>query len=420
MRTRIPAYLLHYQPVFRIPAIKVYLANQCLTGILFWMFFCVNTLFFIQTARLDALQLVLVGTALEAGIFLFEIPTGVVADLYSRRFSVIIGTAVIGLGTLLTGLAPNFYLIMAGQVLWGIGFTFTSGALDAWISDEIGAEYAPSAFLRGGQFYNLGAVAGIGLCTVFSHFSLNLPILLSGFGMLAFAGFLALTMPEEKYHPAGMEYRHTWKQFFAAFRQTFDLTRTRRVILVILTVGLVFGLYSEGFDRLWIASLLERFTLPQFDWLPVTGWVGLIYAASMLTGAAAARFAEHKLNSNPAMRFETGLWITALLIALALAGFTLSPWWALACILYCLIAGLRTVTNALYTAWANSQAEPEIRATVLSTTSQADAIGQILGGPVSGVVARGAGLQAGLLLSSALLIPNILLLGIRLVKPEKD
>jgi MFS transporter, DHA3 family, tetracycline resistance protein len=419
MKTRLSTRLLHYQPVFRIPAVRVYLSNQFLTGILFWMFFCVNTLFFIQIARLDALQLVLVGTSLEVGIFLFEIPTGVVADLYSRRFSVIIGTAVIGLGTLLTGLAPNFYLIIAGQVLWGIGFTFTSGALDAWISDEIGAERAPSAYLRGGQFYNLGAVAGIGLCTVISRFSLNLPILLSGGGLLLFAATLALTMPEGKYHPAGMEDRHTWEQFFGSFHKTFDLTRTRRVILVILAVGLVFGLYSEGFDRLWIASLLERFTLPQFDWLPTAGWVGLIYAASMLTGALAARFAEHKLNSNPAMRFETGLMVTTLLIVLALAGFTLSLWWVLALFLYCLIAGLRTVTNALYTAWVNSQAEPEIRATVLSTTSQADAIGQILGGPVSGFVARSAGLQTGLLLSAALLIPNILLLGLRLMQSHE-
>jgi MFS transporter, DHA3 family, tetracycline resistance protein len=146
--------------------------------------------------------------------------------------------------------------------------------------------------------------------------------------------------------------------------------------------------------------------------------VGLIYAASMLSSAAAAKIVEHRMNSNPAMRFETGLLTATILIALALAGFTLSPWWLLACVLYCLIASLRTVANALHTAWANSQAEPEIRATVLSTTSQADAIGQLLGGPVSGVVARGMGMQAGLLLSAALLIPNILLLSSRFVKQK--
>ena len=39
------------------------------------------------------LQLVLVGTTLELACFLFEIPTGIVADLYSRRLSVVIGVA---------------------------------------------------------------------------------------------------------------------------------------------------------------------------------------------------------------------------------------------------------------------------------------------------------------------------------------
>jgi DHA3 family tetracycline resistance protein-like MFS transporter len=419
MKIRLTENVLHYQPVFKIPALRVYLTNQFLTGILFWLFFCVNTLFFIRNARLDALQLVLVGTALEAGIFLFEIPTGMVADLYSRRFSVVIGTAVIGLGTLLTGMVANFYLILAGQVLWGIGFTFTSGALDAWISDEAGANNAPTAYLRGSQFYNLGAVAGIGLCTVISFAGLNIPILASGFGMLLFAVILALTMPEENYKPAPVEDRHTWDHFFATFRKTFDLTRSRKVLLIILAVGLVFGLYSEGFDRLWIASLLERFTLPEISWLPVTGWVGLVYAASMLTGAVAARITEKRLDLTRTDHFETGLLAATLLIALALAGFTLTPWRLLACVLYCVIAGLRTVTNSLYTAWANTQAEPDVRATVLSTISQADAIGQLLGGPVSGMVAKGAGLQAGLLLSSILLIPNMLLLSVRLIQRKK-
>jgi DHA3 family tetracycline resistance protein-like MFS transporter len=310
-------------------------------------------------------------------------------------------------------------LILTGQVLWGIGFTFTSGALDAWISDEIGSELATAVYLRGGQFYNLGAVTGIGLCTVFSRFGLNFPILISGFGMLLFAASLILTMPEDKFTPAAVEDRHSWNQFLSTFRQTFDLTHTRKVLLIILAVGLVFGLYSEGFDRLWIASLLERFTLPQFEWLPVTGWVGLIYALSMLTGAIAARITEHQLTMNRKDHFETGLLFASLFIALAITGFTLSPWWLLACILYCLIAGFRTVASALYTGWANSQAEPEIRATVLSTTSQADAIGQLLGGPVSGMVAQSAGLQTGLLISSLLLIPNILLLGSRMIRKKK-
>jgi uncharacterized membrane protein YczE len=58
----------------------------------------VNLVFMVTVAGLDPLQMVLVGTALELSAFLFEIPTGVVADAVSRKVSVIIGHALIGLG----------------------------------------------------------------------------------------------------------------------------------------------------------------------------------------------------------------------------------------------------------------------------------------------------------------------------------
>jgi len=65
--------------------------------------------------------MVLVGTTLEITILLFEIPTGIIADLYSRRLSVVIGYGLIGFGILLSGAVPVFAVILAGQVIWGLG-----------------------------------------------------------------------------------------------------------------------------------------------------------------------------------------------------------------------------------------------------------------------------------------------------------
>ncbi|HET6743484.1 MAG TPA: MFS transporter, partial [Kribbella sp.] len=103
--------------------------------------------------------MVLVGTTLELACFLFEIPTGIVADLYSRRLSIVIGFVLIGAGFLLQGLVPAFFAILAAQVLWGIGFTFTSGADQAWITDEIGVERVDRVFVHAQQF-ELGGTAG--------------------------------------------------------------------------------------------------------------------------------------------------------------------------------------------------------------------------------------------------------------------
>src|SRR5690606_29876141 len=102
-----------------MPALKLFLVYQ------------------VQVAKMDPLQLVLAGTALEIGILFFEVPTGLVADTYSRRISVIIGMALVGLGFVTMVIQPTFWAMALGSLVWGIGYTFTSGAAQAGLADEI-------------------------------------------------------------------------------------------------------------------------------------------------------------------------------------------------------------------------------------------------------------------------------------------
>jgi MFS transporter, DHA3 family, tetracycline resistance protein len=111
----------------------------------------VTSLYEATVAGLTPVQLILVGTALEVSAFVFEVPTGIVADVYSRRLSIIIGYVLMGLGFLVEGFFPAFLPILLAQVIWGLGYTFTSGATQAWISDEVGEETANKLFLRGTQ-----------------------------------------------------------------------------------------------------------------------------------------------------------------------------------------------------------------------------------------------------------------------------
>jgi DHA3 family tetracycline resistance protein-like MFS transporter len=133
-------------------AYPVFLFYSFSVAMFFSLAWTVNMLYFVTVAKMDPLQLVLVGTALEGATFIFEIPTGIVADVYSRRLSIIIGMFLTGVGYLITGTFPVFLPIVLGQIIWGLGYTFTSGAQQAWITDEIGEENASRAFLRGAQF----------------------------------------------------------------------------------------------------------------------------------------------------------------------------------------------------------------------------------------------------------------------------
>src|SRR6476661_3342418 len=125
------------------------------------MVYTLMTVYYVQSAGLNPLQLVLVGTFLEITCFVSEVPTGVVADTFSRRLSVIIGTVVIGIGFVLQGLIPFFLAIVLAEIIRGVGETFISGALQAWLADEVGEDNVGPVYLRASQLGQLGGLAGV-------------------------------------------------------------------------------------------------------------------------------------------------------------------------------------------------------------------------------------------------------------------
>ncbi|WP_026478414.1 MFS transporter [Alkaliphilus transvaalensis] len=108
-----------------------------ITSLSFTLIFTVSSIYYIEVIKLDPLQLILVGTLLESVYFLFKIPTGIIADVYSRRLSIIIGTVLIGVAFLFEGIIPLYLVVLLSQFLWGIGATFLSGTTEAWIADFI-------------------------------------------------------------------------------------------------------------------------------------------------------------------------------------------------------------------------------------------------------------------------------------------
>lgn len=76
----------------------------------------------------DPFRLVLIWTVLSTTTLVFEIPAGIIADVYSRRLSVIIGFAMLGIGTIIEGVFQILELVLLSQVIWDVGYAFTSGA----------------------------------------------------------------------------------------------------------------------------------------------------------------------------------------------------------------------------------------------------------------------------------------------------
>jgi MFS family permease len=162
---------------------------------------------------LNPLQLVLIGTAHQITVLLCELPTGLIADLYSRRLSVIIGMFVIGLSSLLMGLIPwmvdtflpaafpLFSLLLLGEVIRGVGVTCISGAQEAWVTDEIGERNTSPVFLKASQLAQAAGLVGVGLSIALSSWALHLPFLLGAVVHAGLGFYLIREMKEEKFQP---------------------------------------------------------------------------------------------------------------------------------------------------------------------------------------------------------------------------
>jgi DHA3 family tetracycline resistance protein-like MFS transporter len=395
----------------KFEAYQSFLFIETASALFYSLAFTAMSLYEIRVAGLSPLQLVLVGTTLELTVLLCEVPTGVVADVYSRRLSIIIGLCLIGLGFLLEGLVPRFTTILLAQVLWGLGYTFTSGATQAWLSDEIGEQRANRAFLRANKFSLLGSLAGMLCAILIGSQRVSLPILASGSLFLLLAAILSMGMPENGFHPAPMEQRNSWQQMLQTFRLGLRVVRQRPRLVKFLGVGLFYGLYSEGFDRLWVKHLLGRFTLPILFGSNEIAFFGLLRAASVLLSILATALVEKRLDtSSPSLiaRFMFGITVG---IAASILLFAWSPWLGLALAVYLLIAALRNLAGPLMTAWVNQRLDSDVRATVLSMTVQVDAAGQIAGGPLIGLVASLVSVPVALTFSGLLLAPALPLIG---------
>jgi len=150
---------------------RTYLVLTLLTTLASSFIWGINTIFLLD-AGLNNAEAFAANAAFTAGMVIFEIPTGVVADTRGRRFSFVLGAFTLMLSTLLyLGMwqihAPFWGWALA-SVLLGLGFTFFSGATEAWLVDALKATgfqgHLEHVFGRaqtvGGMATLVGSVAG--------------------------------------------------------------------------------------------------------------------------------------------------------------------------------------------------------------------------------------------------------------------
>ena len=339
---------------------------------------------------LPSLQLVLLGTAMELALLLAEVPTGVVADAFSRKWSVVIGFVGVGAAQIVAGVVETFGVLIVAQILWGVAYTFRSGAETAWVTDELGGpERVEPLLLRRARLQLVVSVFSIGAGALLARAtSLSTSVVLSGVVLVATGAALAVTMRETEFNPARLTSADTVASLagsVASMRSTLTAgaraTWSRRSLRTLVVVLILSGLAGEAVDRLDIRRLDDLGLSAELDEVLIVGAIAAVEAG---LGAAVLWWSQSRLLG---ARVTGGLGVMLLVGALGITALGLIAVLPVAIAGLIVQGGFRAAAQPLATTWTNAHAPSEVRATVHSFVEQANSVGEIGGGVALGTVA---------------------------------
>ncbi|MDY2582252.1 MAG: tetracycline efflux MFS transporter TetA(P) [Clostridium perfringens] len=405
--------------VNKLSAYKTYLLFSAIAAMCFSLVATVMVVYHIEIVHLNPLQLILVGTTLELACFIFEIPTGIVADVYSRKLSIVIGGVLTGVGFILEGSISSFVFVLVAQIVWGLGSTFISGSLEAWIAEEEKNKDLDEIYIKGAQAGQIGAFIGIVLSTVIANFSVRLPIIVSGVLFIILALFLWLYMPENNFKPSAPGDLNTFKKMVYTFKSGLKIVKSKSIIMILLAVTLFYGLSSEGYDRLSNAHFLQDTTLPKLGNLSSVTWFGIFGILGMILSFIVMHFMAKNLKNEDNRKNGKLLLCINILYISSMLIFALTKNFSLMLIAYLATNTFRIINEPIFSAWLNGHIDDNSRATVLSINGQMNSLGQILGGPIIGIIATNISVSMGIACTSLLVTPVLVLYIVAMIIDKK-
>jgi MFS family permease len=363
----------------------------------------INTIFLLD-AGLSNLEAFAANAFFTAGMVLFEVPTGIVADTIGRRVSYLLGTLTLMASTFLYVLlwqieAPLWEWAIASMLL-GLGFTFFSGAVEAWLVDALTATgytgELETVFGRGqivsGTAMLVGSVAG---GFIARQTSLGVPFVLRGLVLIVMFGLAFRLMHDVGFTPekGGRPLAEMRKIASNSIDYGWRVPAVKWLMVESLFTGGV-GIYA--FYALQ-PYLLELYGDPKA--YQVAGLVAAIVAGAQIAGGIAAPHIRRLFR-----RRTSALIVTAGLsvVALGLIGLVESFW---------AVIGLIVVWGLLFAAtlpirqtYLNGLIPSRQRATILSFDSMMSSTGGVWTQPLLGRAADAWGYAPSYLIGAGISI----------------
>ena len=374
--------------------VRVYLAISGLYTLSASLIWSVNTLFLLG-AGLDIFETFIANAAFTAGMVLFEIPTGVVADTRGRRLSFLLSAVTLLAGTLayvsIAALGGGLPPFVAASVLLGLGFSFYSGAVEAWLVDALRATgfqgQLDQVFARGAMVSGAAMLVGTIGGGLLGNVDLAWPYLARALLLAAVFGVALRSMHDIGFVP-----------------RTSRLSAMPEEMSRILRAGLAYGWGRKSVRLLMLGSCIQGgFTMwGWYAWQPYfldllgedAPWVAGVVAALVALSTIVGNSVVEVFTRHCGKRTTLMLWSAGVLSAAAVGiGFAGSFWVAVALLL--VATGSMGVGEPVKQAYLHDVTPSQERATVVSFDSLLESAGGIGGQLGLGYVARAESIAVG-------------------------
>ncbi|MDJ0499046.1 MAG: MFS transporter [Acidimicrobiia bacterium] len=369
----------------------VYAAIYTLAASVIWG---INTLFLLD-AGLSIAEVFIANSAFSVGTVLFEIPTGVVADTVGRRASFLASLAVLAITTLLylalaqAGMGVVAFSLVS--VLMGLGFTFYSGAMEAWLVDgvrHVGYQGDLDRVFSRGQLIS-GAAMLVGTVGggLIGQIDLALPFVVRSALLVLLFGLAFFGMHDIGFAPQ----RVTWREIPGAAarvgRAGIEFGWQQRSLRLLLLAG---AIQNGFFIWAWYAWQPYFLELLDNDAVWVAGIVAALLAISMMLGNAIVEVAMRWCGRRSTLFLWTGSVYAAALIGVG----AVSSFYPALVLLF--VGGVAMgVQMPVSQAFIHQVVPSEQRATVVSFGSMISGVGGVVGQTSLGELSDRRGFSAG-------------------------
>lgn len=229
--------------------------------------------FFTIWGGISFAQVMILQAIFTFSVFLFEVPTGAIADRFGRKTSLILSCVLGVIAALIYASFPNFWIFALGEVLFGIGVTLNSGADEAMIYDSLKENKrqndSKKVFGRLSSYHIIAMIVAAPIGSLIGKYlGLQWPMLLTSIPFLI-GFFIALTLKEPETRMKSVE-----KDYFKTLTSGFKYFKNHKIIKV-LAFDFI-ALQTVAFFIVWVYQvILQNYSVS-------VGWFGFVQSALLV------------------------------------------------------------------------------------------------------------------------------------------